>query len=237
MSEILDNLKSKTPKFNQFQEELAKTYFSSPPPKEPDFNRSETAPRDMKMLQIILTLIIGLAGGCILSLFIFNMVEINIKVAPQARPSEIAFSQGGELNRNLVKDIMFYENADSESSWGKDIILLSNEKGSRKASLGINFNQPMDMKENQLTFFAKGDRGGEEFRISLKDSGSNLCYSKINELSNSWQQFIVNPNSARNLINVEGVAHLDFEVNPLAKQDSKRSRVYFRGVCLTKGRV
>lgn len=222
------------PELNQFQEELAKTYFSPAPSKENHLTKptSERQKRPHIFIGIILTLIAALVAA----LFILNKIEINIKVIPSSginqlsdrQPPDIIYlSKNGELNTDVVKNIMFYENSDIESNWGKESILLSNEEGTKKAALGIDFTRPLNLKENLLYFYSRGKRGGEDLRICLKDANDNICYSKINELQNSWQQFIMNADQAKDYIDSENITHIDLEVN---------STVYFKDFYLARRR-
>lgn len=240
MSEIIDSLKQSEP--NQFQEELAKTYFSSSPSKDNHFTQFQPTSKNKKTQRFFLGILLGLIGLFFVVLFIFNRIEIDINILPSFKiPSTenkntdvIYLNKEGEVNREIIKDIVFYENSDIESKWGKDLILLSNEVGSKMAVLGINFNKPLDMKENLLRFYAKGKVGGEDLRISLRDDKNNFCHSKINQLGNSWQQFVIDIEQAKDFIDPERIIHIDFEVNPAGRQNSYRSSVYFKDITLIK---
>ena len=146
----------------------------------------------------------------------------------------IPFGEGGELNKNLVRNFMFYGDADTESRWGGEFILLSNQDRSKKAGLGIDFAQSVDMGDHKLSFYAKGEAGGEQVRISLRDSQNSYCHSKIYTIENFWQRFVVDVSRVGDHIDSENIAHVDFEINPEEKQILSRSRMYLKGIGLIK---
>lgn len=242
MSEIINNLKQ--PKLNHLQEELAKTYFSTKPAKENHYTQFQQKTDVKKTNKPLTGIILGLIGLFIAAIFVFHRIEIYIKIFPSLAGltenkkdiDTTPFSKNGELNRELIKNIMFYENADTKSNWGNEFVVLANEIGSKKAALGINFNKPLDMTEGLLCFYAKGAAGGEKIRICLRDIKNNFCYSKIDELQNSWQQFIIKTEGAKEFIDTENITHVDFELNPEERADLNRSTIYFKDICITKGR-
>lgn len=242
MSEIIDNLKHSEP--NKFQEELAKTYFFKNTSKENHFTQSQVLPKNKKIKTILLAVIIPLSVLFIAAALIFtNKLEINVSIYPHTKAvseenvydnNAIYLSKDGEYNKDAIKAIMFYDNASGESGWGKDFINLSNETGSKKAVLGIDFAGPQDMAERLLCFNVKGKAGGEKFRICFKDSENNICRSKINQLENSWQPFVIDMEQAENFINIKNVTRIDIELNPGEEQNISRSAIYFRDMRFTK---
>ncbi len=243
MSESLDELKRV--EVNQFQEELAKTYFSTGSSKEEYSSQPKPAAKDKNnrnrnglLLAIFLTLLIITS----IAFLAFNRLTINVKITPvpnsgidnSAYTGIVPFNKNGELNNDLVKHVVFYENAGNESAWGKDITVLSNEDISKKAVLGIDFVKPISLKEKILCFLARGNSGGEEFRIALRDNENNICYSKISAIENGWQKFIVDGLTAQDFIDAEKINHIDFEVNPAEKIFLNSSTIYLKDMYLAK---
>lgn len=241
MSKILSELKRT--EMNQFQEELAKTYFSGasseqkyPPQPNPSIKNNK---KTNGLLFIIFSFLLIVTAVIFL---IFNRLSISVKITPAftsgsdyRRYAEmIPFNKSGGLNNELIKNAVFYENAGNESSWGKEVIVLSNEDISKKAVLGIDLIKPINLNGRSLYFIMRGQNGGEEFRIALVDDKSNVCYSKTDKITNDWQAFVVDETAMKNFIDTERITHIDFEVNPAEKGFSNNSVIYFKNVYLVK---
>jgi len=246
MSEIIDHLKDVSS--DRLQEELAKTYFSTTGhAKESHYTqsgqvRTGRGARARRVWFLVVAIVLAL---CLFTaLFLFRKIEVSVKINPVqssssaavagGAPENVYFSPSGELNRDLIKTIVFYDNADVESAWGNGSVLLSNEIPSKRATLGIEFNKPVKMSENILRFYARGAAGGEEFRIMLKDANNSICYSHINELQSAWQPFVVDASTAAVFIDTKNIVHIGFEINPLEKNVSDRSKIFLKDICFTK---
>ncbi|MCM8782653.1 MAG: hypothetical protein NC828_06375, partial [Candidatus Omnitrophica bacterium] len=108
----------------QLQEELAKTYFSNVSSKENPFSQPKYP--TAKNRHLLRNIILALIGIVIVVFLLFARVEIVVKVFPTFKasigdeieaPPKIYLSENDELNREIVKDIIFYEGASAESGW------------------------------------------------------------------------------------------------------------------------
>lgn len=235
----------KEPGTDQLHEELAKTYFSAASLKEDHLTKTKLPVREKKIKQFALGGILGIIGLLIITLLMFNKVEVTVNISPTVQsgpvsenqsPDRIYLSKGGELNRDVVKDIMFYGDADIKSSFKNEIFVLSSDGNSRKAIMGIDFRDSIDMAENVFYFYAKSTPGQEELKISLRDTERNSCHSKINALQNSWQRFMIDIGQVRNLVDSRRIVHIDFEINPKGEQGIARFPVYFKDMYFAKRR-
>jgi len=233
----------KEPDTDQLHEELAKTYFSAATLKEDQLTKLKSSAGEKKIKQFALGSILGIIGLLIIALLVFHRVQVTVNINPVTRSAPVIQSQtldrshlskGGELNRDVVKDIMFYGDADIKSGFKNEIFVLSCNTNSKAAMMGIDFRNPIDMTENLFRFYAKGTQGQEELRISLRDAERNPCHSKINILQNSWQQFVIDISQVRNLVDSRKITHIDFEIKPKGKQDIARSAVYFKDLHFAK---
>jgi hypothetical protein len=243
MADILGNIDKLDAK--NFQEELARTYFSTTSSREknlqkPDNNKIKKGVNWAVPGMIIAGLILGFAA----ILFFINRTELNSKAVPAGysplvdkkiqKIDMVYLDKDGSPNTDLIKNVVFYENAGGESAWQKQSVILSNENPTKKAVLGIDFKNPLNLSETLFCFYSKGEMGQEEFRISLRDTENNSCNSIINKSQNAWQQFIVDAVNAKYLVDLKNITHIDLEVNPAEKQNLNRSTVYFKEICLTK---
>ncbi|MDD5449248.1 MAG: hypothetical protein PHO42_01440 [Candidatus Omnitrophica bacterium] len=243
MSKLLSELKQ----LEQFQEELAKTYFSNSPSRD---NPPVSASPMSKIKKInppsLATIIVILLAAMIVGFFLFNRVAVEIKIIPASAQKTlnetrqagdvVYLNKDGELNTDLIRNIVFYENAHNDSGLGKESIVLSNEIPSKKAILGIDFNKPLNLKKYLFCFYSKGAESGEQMRVSLRDSRNDVCNSSVNELGDSWKQFIIDAQDAGDLIDPEKVTHVDVEVNPDERPDSERSTIFIKEIFLAKRR-
>lgn len=247
MSKILSDLKES--ESNPFREELAKTYFPTAPApsKESSHVKSKSINLKDKKRQAVFFGAIAIVSLTVLvaGFLVFNRVVVNIDIIPSFQPGSITdktpldaiyLNKDGELNTDLIKNIVFYENSNSENIWGKRFIILSNAIPSKKAVLGIDFTGPLNLRDNLFCFYAKGRAGEEELRISLRDTNGYSCSSKINGLEKSWQQFVINAADAADFIDPEKITRIDFEVNPLEKQNLAISKTYIKDLYLAKRR-
>ena len=243
MSKILSDLNQL--ESSPLQDELAKTYFSSiPSAQERQIKKPVQSKKYRLTKKLILT--ISLSAVSILAVVIFlvlNRISIDIQITPASLSAEDTYAQdvtyikkGAELNTDLIKNVIFFENADGRSTWGNRFVILSNEIPSKKAAMGIDFNNPQNLSGNILCFYARGRLGKEELRISLKDNAKGFCRSKINGLRGGWQKFAIDISGVKNLIDAENVTRVDFELNPAEKQNAYISKVHLRDIYLCKRR-
>lgn len=243
MSKLLNELKPV--EANQFQEELAKTYFSTVSSKENYSSQSKPATdhkTDRNKNHLLLVIFLSLLFVTAAIFLIFNRLTINVKIVPasnarldNSKYTEIVpFSKNGELNNDIVKHVVFHENAGNESVWGKNITVLSNEIISKKAVLGIDFAQPVNFNEKIICFTGKGKSGGEEFKVALQDDKNNICYSKIAAMENGWQKFALDGRPAQDFIDTKNITHINFEVNPAEKNLLSFSTIYLKDICFAK---
>lgn len=241
MSELIEDLKQSNE--TAYREELAKTYFSTTPSTQDHFTQS-AAPAQDKKTRIRLSGIIAslLAMSLIALIFMFiaaKKIEIDVKVVPaQSNPFEngevVYLDKNGEPNRDIINDAIFYDDADARSGWGKEYVTLANENGSKKATMSVRFNAPIDMSGESFCFLAKGKNGDEELMISLKDSKNNYCDSAVNTVQNEWTRFIIDAKQAGDFVDIANIAYIGFELNPKEKQFPNRSAVYLKEICIIK---
>jgi len=241
MSELFNNLKQS--ELSELNEELAKTYFSQSPAKKERQNSPKPAIKPAESKRIIRAVVLVSVALFFIALFVFNRLVINVNVVPLLfsgkaaqgdKASQIPFNVNGEINRDIVKNVMFYGDADLSSGWGKEIVILSNENPGHRAVLGIEFMSPMDCDANEFFFYAKGDTGTEHMRVSFKDSNNNVCHSKVSRLENNWQRFVIDIGKARAFVNPELITHIDVEVNAENEDAVNRSRIYLKEIALIK---
>lgn len=227
-----------------FQEELAKTYFAKDIVKEADPKATPPQPIRKKTGKIK-HFFLAAAGmiALIAVLFIFNKVEIQVKISPTSKlkPPEAAveskriyLNKDGDFNRSIISNAIFYENATSESKWENGLVTLANETGSKKAVFGIDFTVSVNMLENSFCFYAKGKGGGEIIRISLKDIRNDICHSKIHKLQNSWQQFLIEIDGPLDNVDLNKITHIDFEINPNEEGILNPLTVYLKDMYIEK---
>lgn len=244
MSEFINNLKQ--PGASILQEELAKTYFSTTPPDDNYTQSTENLRIRRHKTLWVKVIAAAFAAVIILPAAVFlmlNRVLIRVEINPasgSAQANKIAGSEivylnnNGEINRDIIKDIIFYEHTGVESGWGKGLITLVNESNSARASLGINFASPVDLDKNLVSFYAKGKDGGEKFYIVFKDSNNNLCNSKTVELQPEWQKFVINTENTLDFINPKGISSINFNLNPNENHFLSRPILYLKEICLIR---
>ena len=241
MSELIDKLKQT--EASQFQTELAKTYFAKSPSKTNHFTQSGTNVKSRNLKQILTITTLGLLLILIATAFIFNRFEIIVNIIPAMKSgfgneyssgNKTHLSKGGELNRGIIKDIMFYGGADVDSSWENGVFTLSTEAKSEEAILGIDFKNSIDMTEKVFCFYAKGKVGGEGLSVTLRDTERNLCYSRIDALQSSWQKFVIDISRAGDFIDPKNITYIDFKIKSEEQHVQVSSTAYFKDLYITK---
>ncbi len=243
----MDKLKQTVEDY-QFQEELAKTYFSTFPSKENIYTASAPAPKpdNTKTKKILF----GVTAGIIL-IFIaaFFIIQKNgsIQLSSSDEKTDLPVSAAdagkayldkeGGINKDLLDNVIFYEGADSQSKWENGFVSLVNEKGAPHAAFGIDFKKPQDLGDNLFYFSAKGKSDGTILRIGIRDNKSSVCYATLGNMSDSWQRFAIDLLAQGEIfINTGAVTHIDFEISPDKNRDSLTSSVYFKDMYLMKRR-
>ncbi len=191
------------------QEQLGEIYFSAtgkPKTAEPPvIIRVIEKPRMASVVPWIITSLAFLITA--LSLFSTKRVFVDIKIVDEktpyavaAQPSERApepvdepaFSEDG--NRIALQEFIFEGAAYLKSSRDKKLLTLVNSSVAPFARATIHFERPLNLRKGRIVFYAKGDKGGENLGLALKDEGNIQAFHKgkvypfPNGLTTGWQK-------------------------------------------------
>ncbi len=195
------------------QEQLGEIYFSAtgkPRTAEPPvIIRVIEKPRMASIVPWIITSLAFLITA--LSLFSTKRVFVDIKIVddknpytvtalpPQERMQE-ALDEAGEdaleadANRIPLQEFIFEGAAYLKSSRERRLLTLVNSSVAPFARATIHFERPLNLRKGRIVFYAKGEKGGENLAVALKDEGNIQAFHKgkmypfPSGLTTGWQR-------------------------------------------------
>lgn len=126
-------------------------------------------------------------------------------------------SAAPDWERLPVEDFVFEGAAKLNSSKNGSQMQLANSSVAPYAKANVQFNQPVDMSGSKIVFYARGQRGGENLVVAVKDKDNHLAFNKgkfypfPEGVTNEWQRAEVVLEGAQTDFNPRYVTHLRFE--------------------------
>ena len=170
-----------------------------------------------------------------LSLFSTKRVFIDVKVIDEKNPYAVSWmrAEGAEKfsvsrassqvpdedspGKISLKEVVFEGASQLNSSSEKNSLTLVNSSVASFARAQLNFATPVNMEASKIVLYAKGNHGGENLALALKDSGHVLAFEKGKlfpfpaGLSSEWQKVEIPLANASREFNPKKVASLRFE--------------------------
>ncbi|MEI8176928.1 MAG: hypothetical protein WCG78_08690, partial [Candidatus Omnitrophota bacterium] len=125
----MEKVKEKTAASYDFQDELLKTYFSTSPTTATAYTPAEVPQKNERTHQVLLIITASLI--VLFLVLIFLLSKYNIVITPITRQQttagdsdddRILLSKDGEIDRDFIENIIFYEGADKKSGWEKGLV-------------------------------------------------------------------------------------------------------------------
>ncbi|MFA4981872.1 MAG: hypothetical protein WC592_05315 [Candidatus Omnitrophota bacterium] len=146
-------------------------------------------------------------------------------------------AKGAEANGNLVKNISFMGDAKHFSRVTKEQIVLCNTRGHGWAGYAIELKEPIDLGSFDLTFTARGDKGGEYLSVSIVDS-ENRSYmiekESLARLTKDWKRYKIEFAAVKNAIDLAAIVLIRFEFGSLTAGNSPSATIYLKDIYATK---
>ena len=126
-------------------------------------------------------------------------------------------SASPDWERLPVEDFVFEGAAKLNSSKNGNQMTLANSSVAPFAKASVQFTQPVDMSSSKLVFYARGQRGGENIVIAVKDRDNHLAFNKgkyypfPEGMTGEWQRAEVALDGAPTDFNPRYVTNLRFE--------------------------
>ncbi len=237
MSKIIDvlsrRLKQKPRMEDPIQEELANTFFPSSIKKYKSQDKASKIPWVITGLVIFLTLFLILSN---------KNININVQIAAQTPKAvsedTIQLVANGKFNTNVVQNMYFDGDAKKLSEKLPDTLALINSGRSGWANLTMEFKKPVNLKEFDIAYNAKGDRGDEHFTLVLVDKNDSTYRMKRKaslNLTNKWNDYEVSFKSASG-IDLENIAKVKFEFGGLTAGNYSSAKIFLKDIRITKTR-
>ena len=216
---------------DDIQDQLARTYFHSSPLPEKNgapaasahsASRSNNSRGKNKRKNIIPWFVAALALAiAVLAVVFRSSFDVKIRVmgeipfsdadkVPYQGPAHaqkgIYLIEGGEPNRDLVKDVYFSGDAGNFSTSKADEIVLCNSRGSGWANYTVEFKEGLDLNKVDIRYMAKGARG-DEFLVPVLIDGNSRSYRLEKDISSAlsgeWRNLAINLGNASSLLGLK----------------------------------
>ncbi len=247
--DVLENASSKkhTPHQLNIQDEIAKTYFQAPAKKE----SRRKAKWNVKLPWLVTAL--AIAAACIIMVF-RSSIDIKVRVLGEIPSMPAVFTayhagesldkgvfliQGGEPNKDIVKNAYFTGDARGFSISKPEELVLCNSRGAGWANYTLELKEPMDLDSLDLKYTARGGRGDEFLTIVIADS-NNRIYRLEKDLSSGlskdWQKYTINFRRIKKAVDLSSISTIKFEFGSLTAGNYPSAVSYLKDIYLTKTR-
>lgn len=245
---VLDNgVSRKQIQRMDIQDEIAKTYFHVPAKKH--VKKKNKWKQHMPWAITAIALLVAVAA------VIFKS-SIDIKVRflgeiPSVRMpvglyhSEKDFDkgaflvEGGEPNREIVKNAYFAGDAKNFSMAKPEELVLCNARGPGWANYTIELKEPVDLNKLDIRYMAKGVKGDEFLALIISDE-NNRIYRLEKDLSSSlskdWRGYRINFRRIKKAVDLSNIAMIKFEFGRLTAGNYPSAIVFLKDIYVTKAR-
>jgi hypothetical protein len=233
MSKLIETLKSGVREANKSghemtQDQLADIYFpNSDKVKKseyPSVIRVIEKPRASAITPWIITSIAFLITA--LSLFTTKRVFVDIKIIDEKNPylqmlqgqhGSVPDPEIGQGERVPLEDFSFEGAALPKSSKNKNMLTLVNSSIAPFSRAFLSFETPRDLSNSKIVFYAKGNKGGENIGVALKDRQNiqafkgGTFYPFNHRLGTNWQKAEISLKNLPREFDAQGVSALRLE--------------------------
>lgn len=245
MSKIIDSLKESVKELSRSQtetapqqvrtsqeltqEQLGEIYFSNT-----DKSRRQDQPLVIKVIEKerVVSIVPWLVSSVALlmmafALFSTKRIFVDVRVMDdknlaasdwQAAPAKPAVSPVREEGTPLMVENFVFEGAAKikSSKVGRELT-LANSSVAPFAKASLFLEEPVDFSKFKIVFYARGERGGENLAVALKDVDNHLAFDKgkwfpfPSKLSTSWQRAEIKLSGVPEGFDKQRVTSLRFE--------------------------
>jgi hypothetical protein len=223
-------------------EEIARTYFKLSDRSPARKSKFYWVPWAVTASAILITLIVLVSKSRIdVKIRIVSEVP-SVKSAfdgPGGRDMGVWLAKGAQTNSSMVKGVYFLADAKNFSRVTDDQIVLCNSRGNGWASYSIEFKEPLDLRSFNITYTARGEKGGEYLSVALVDSENRSFVIEkeyLPRILKDWRDYKVNFTSVRNAIDLGSIVSIRFEFGTLTTGNSPAATIYLKDVYAVKAK-
>jgi len=227
---------------DSIRQELAKTFFGTPTKKHG---------RNFGLLR--LPWIIAAIALVLLLLVLLFRSNINVKIEITGRTpltasadgstlhasdqEEIFLVKAGQPNGYFVRNTFFFGDALKFSRAKQDMLILVNSKGVGWSNVSLEFVEPLNMRDSDIAYTAKGQVGGERLIVVLTDADNKtyrMAQGISSVLSKKWENHMINLAPARNVLDLSKISKISLEFGSITTGNPTHATIYLEDIYLTK---
>lgn len=248
MIDVMDNVSMKKHAYNSdIQDEIAKTYFHAP---------SKKAQKKKPKWKSIFPWLIAVSAIIIAFFVVLSRSSVDIKVRllgempsmPANKTEHVAENsldkglflvEGGEPNRDIVKNAYFMGDAKTFSMVKPDELVLCNARGVGWANYTLELKEGLDLDKLDICYTAKGVKGDESLVIVIVDS-NNRSYRLEKDLSSAlkdtWHKYTINFSRIKKAVDLSDISKIKFEFGSLTAGNYPSAVMSLKNIYITKTR-
>ena len=147
--------------------------------------------------------------------------------------------EGGEPNKDIIKNAYFIGDAKNFSMAKPDELVLCNSKGSGWANYTLELKDIVDLNKLDVRYTAKGAKGEENLVLVIVDS-SNRSYRLEKDLSSvlsdKWRKYTINFARVKQALDLSDISKIKFEFGTLTAGNHPSAVISLKDVYITKTR-
>lgn len=232
----------------EFQHELAKTYFKEP-------EKKKDKPKTEKWKPALPWII---AAACfiiaLLAVLFKSSIDIKVRVfgevpaigsasvgsgIVEGADRGIFLINGGEPNKDIIKDVYFAGDGKPFSSVKKDELVLCNSRGWGWANYTIELKDAIDLNKLDIKYTARGLVEDEYLALVIVDSNNRLYRLEkdlSSELTKEWQRYTINFKHVGKVIDLSNITKIKFEFGSLTAGNHPNAVILLKDIYITKTR-
>ena len=181
-----------------------------------------------------LILVVSLSGMALYQVYTIYSLKNMV-----AKSTVVMISDGGQVNKEILKNTEFRGFAKENSSFSKECIILKNPKKYNWAEVAFNFKIPLDLSARRLSMFLKGKVGGERVSLIIRDSYNRSLRISDISVASSWKEETFSLAAIRNNIDLSKITHFRLEYGYIGESPKDMDspigiNVYLKDIKITK---
>ncbi len=230
MSTIINKLKQLN-RNDDTQDKLAEIYFSSHNTSQeyhpPTYKVKEPVPQSWikrhAVLISSLMCVVLITGAALYHLFSTYTVNVTVNRKEQHLYPDLLFTQDVNLIGKAVSEKGYFSMAPSAIGI--------------PASISIDLNRPVDMRDKLLSLAAMPMKGGGKLKVILRDKNYRSYISDTLDIASdvsTWKNISVPLNDHKLSVDMQHIRHIRLELEADEFSDMRNGRIYVKEVTLTE---
>ena len=217
MTRTIESLKTSPFHEDKLYDRIADTYFHQKNRHKSKKRKNSLATRNLHIAFVAVSIA---AAAIFLAVTAYSFIYdqyVNMVKKKVANSTMLAISDGGMVNREILKNLELRGYAKGHGKFSKENMVLTSPKKYNWADLALNFKFPIDFSNTKLSLSLKGDIGGEKVGLVLRDVNNRALRLSDIYLASDWKTKTISLNGAGSNIDLSRITHFRLEYGQIGE--------------------